>query len=57
MNSGGTCGIPREIDGNPINVMEGDSVTRRPLGKNWAAYFDSKSRGSIPARRQPPLDD
>ena len=38
-------------------IKEGDSVTLRPLGKNWAAYFDSKSRGSLPARRQPPLDE
>ena len=38
-------------------IKEGDSVTLRPRGKNWAAYFDSKSRGSLPARRQPPLDE
>ena len=38
-------------------IKEGDSVTLCPLGKNWAAYFDSKSRGSLPARRQPPLDE
>ncbi len=38
-------------------IKEGDRVTLRPRGKNWAAYFDSKSRGSLPARRQPPLDE
>ena len=38
-------------------IKEGDSVTLRPRGKNWAAYFDSKSRGSLPARHQPPLDE
>ena len=38
-------------------IKEGDSVTLRPRGKKWAAYFDSKSRGSLPARRQPPLDE
>ena len=35
-------------------VKEGDCVTLRPRGKNWAAYFDSKSRGSLPERCQPP---
>ena len=38
-------------------VKEGDCVTLRPRGKNWAAYFDSKSRGSVPERRQPLLDE
>ena len=38
-------------------IKEGDSVTLRPRGKNWAGYFDSKSCGSLPARRQPPLDE
>lgn len=35
-------------------IKEGDCVTLRPLGKNWAAYFDSKSRGSLFERCQPP---
>ena len=38
-------------------IKEGDRVTLRPRGKNWAAYFDSGSRGSLPERRQPPLDE
>ena len=36
-------------------IKEGDCVTLRPRGKNWAAYFDSKSRGSLTERCQPPL--
>lgn len=46
------------LETSEVEVLEeGDSVTLRPRGKNWAAFFDSESRGSIPARRQPPLDD
>ena len=37
-----------------VVIKEGDWVTLRPRGKNWAAYFDSKSRGSLPERCQPP---
>jgi len=35
-------------------IKEGNRLTLLPRGKNWGAYFDSKSRGSLPARRQPP---
>ena len=38
-------------------IKEGDQVTLRPRGKNWAAYFESDSRGSLPQRRQPPLEE
>ena len=38
-------------------IKEGDSLTLRPRGKDWGAYFDSETRGSLPARRQPPLDE
>ena len=34
-------------------IKEGDRRTMRPRGKNWGAYFDSMSRGSLPARSQP----
>ena len=37
-------------------IKEGNQLTLRPRGKNWRAYFDSDSRGSLPARHQPPLD-
>lgn len=37
-------------------VKQGNQVTLRPRGKNWGAYFDSKSRASLPAREQPPLE-
>ena len=38
-------------------IKEGDCLTLRPRGKDWGAYFDSENRGSLPARRQPPLDE
>ena len=37
-------------------ISEEDRVTLRPRGKDWAAYFDAKSRGTLPERHQPPLD-
>ena len=37
-------------------IKEGDRVTLCPRGKDWAAWFDAKSRGTLPERRQPPLD-
>ena len=37
-------------------IKEGDQVTLRPRGKDWGAFFDAESRGTIPQRRQPPLD-
>ena len=38
-------------------IKEGDCLTLRPRGKDWPAYFDSGTRGSLPARGQPPLDE
>lgn len=38
-------------------IKEGEQLTLRPRGKDWAAYFDSKSRGTLPKRRQPLLDE
>ena len=38
-------------------VKTGEIVTPRPRGKNWASYFEAASRGSLPARSQPSLDD
>ena len=38
-------------------IKEGDSLTLRPRGKDWGAYFDSPTRGSLPARNEPPLDE
>ena len=38
-------------------IKEGNCLTLRPLGKDWSAYFDSETRGSMPARRQPPVDE
>ena len=49
---------PCRFDGSEVEVIKrGDSLTLRPRGKNWGAYFDSRSRGSLPERRQPPLDE
>ena len=38
-------------------IKEGNQLTLRPRGKNWAAYFDSRTRGSLPERIQPPIDE
>lgn len=38
-------------------IKEGDSLTLRPRGKGWGAYFDSPTRGSLPERHEPPLDE
>ena len=38
-------------------IKQGDCLTLRPRGKNWGAYFDARTRGSLPERRQPPLDE
>lgn len=38
-------------------IKEGDLVTLRPRGKNWSAFFDSPTRGRLPGRRQPPLEE
>ena len=37
-------------------VKRGDTVTLRPKGKNWAEYFESAERASLPPRVQPPLE-
>ena len=37
-------------------IREEDGATLRPRGKDWAAWFDAESRGTLPERRQPPLD-
>ena len=38
-------------------TKHGDQLTLRPLGKDWTAYFASRSRGSLSRRRQPPLEE
>ncbi len=38
-------------------IKEGDQLTLRPRGKDWGAYFDAKTRGSLPPRDQPFLDE
>lgn len=38
-------------------IKQGDRLTLRPKGKNWAAYFESDSRGCLPERCEPPLDE
>lgn len=37
-------------------VKHGDVVTLRPIGKDWAAFFDSCERGSLPPRVQLPFE-
>ena len=38
-------------------IKEGDQVALRPRGKDWAAFLDAESRGTLPPRHQPPLDE
>jgi hypothetical protein len=38
-------------------VVEKDRATPRPRGKNWRAYFDKDTRGSLPARQEPALEE
>lgn len=38
-------------------VKEGDQLTLRPRGKDWRAYFSTRSRGALPAREDLPLDE
>ena len=49
---------PCRFDVSEVEVIkEGNCLTLRPRGKNWGAYFDSPTRGSLPDRREPPLDE
>ena len=49
---------PCRFDASEVEVIkQGDSLMLRPRGKNWGEYFDSRTRGSLPERRQPPLDE
>ena len=49
---------PCRFDTSEVEVIkEGDCLTLRPRGKNWNAYFDLSSRGSLPARRQLTLEE
>ena len=38
-------------------IKVGNEVTLRPRGKNWRAWFDSGSRGSLPRRDPPSLEE
>ncbi|MXY25686.1 MAG: AbrB/MazE/SpoVT family DNA-binding domain-containing protein [Acidobacteria bacterium] len=38
-------------------VKVDDQLTLRPRGKDWRAYFSARSRGSLPAREDLPLDE
>ena len=38
-------------------IKQGDQLTLRPRGKDWGAYFASRSRGCLPPRAQPSLDE
>ena len=50
----------RRVVPNPANPGPGGSFALsplRPLGKDWRAYFASSTRGSLPKREQPPLEE
>lgn len=45
-------------DASDIDVTKrGAHLSPRLRAKNWGPYFDSRTRGSLPPRRQPPLDE
>ena len=45
-------------DASDIDVAKrGAHLSPRLRAKNWGPYFDSRTRGSLPQRRQPPLDE
>ena len=51
-------GTPSHFDtSTAVVIKRGNRLTPRPRGKNWRAYFDSPTRGSLPERHQPPLDE
>ena len=46
------------FDASEVEVIkEGSQLILRPRGKNWGTYFDSDSRGSLPKRREVPIDE
>ena len=48
---------PCRFETSEVEITKvGDQIILRPRGKNWCAYFDSDSCGSLPARHQPLLD-
>ncbi|MCY4040156.1 MAG: type II toxin-antitoxin system VapB family antitoxin [Gammaproteobacteria bacterium] len=38
-------------------VKRGEQLTLKPRGKDWGAFFRSKSRASLPAREQLALEE
>jgi len=38
-------------------TKQGDTLTLRPRGKNWAAWFDTTSQANLSPRQQPPLEE
>ena len=56
--SGGSQAVrlpaPCRFETSEVEIVKvGDEVTLRPLRKNWRAWFDSGSRGSLSPRDQP----
>ena len=49
---------PSRIDTSTAALTKhGNRLAPRLRGKNWRAYFESLTRGSLPERHQPPLDE
>ena len=53
----GQISFPDRVPTPEVKVIEKDRATPRPRGKNWRAYFDKDTRGSLPARQEPPLEE
>ena len=45
------------FDTSEVEVTkQGDTLTLRPRGKSWNAWFDAGTAASLLERQQPPLD-
>ena len=53
----GQISFPDRVPTPEVKVVEKDRATPRPRGKNWRAYFDKDTRGSLPARQEPALEE
>jgi len=44
------------FDTDEVHITKkGDQLTLTPRGKDWGAYFDRKTRASLPARQDLPV--
>lgn len=50
--------LPCRFETSEVEIVKvGNEVTLRPRGKDWRAWFDADTRGSLPPRDQPALEE